>query len=403
MRENLSIRPCISNFSQMEQKKIAILGSTGSIGTQALDVVARNRNLYKIKLLTANNNADLLISQALEFQADNVVICNESLFPKVSFELASSGTKVYSGVKAVSEILSSEDIDMVLTAMVGFSGLEPTITAINNGRDIALANKETLVAGGSLVTSLLKNHPEVSVVPVDSEHSAIFQCLKGEGTGLSKILLTASGGPFLWTSASDLQNVTRDDALNHPKWNMGAKVTIDSASMMNKGFEMIEARWLFDVQPDDIEIVIHPQSIIHSMVEFVDGSIIAQMGVPDMRLPIQYAFTHPERIHSPVKRVDFAALGGFTFLKPDREKFPCIDIAYDSIRKGGNVPCIMNAANEIAVQAFLNGSLPFVKIPELIRNTIEKVSFIQTPSLEDILSTDREGRRVAEELAARKK
>jgi len=388
----------------MNKKGIAILGSTGSIGTQALDIVAGNRDLYEVKLLTANNNADLLISQAVEFHAGSVVICNEGLYPKVSYELKDTGTKVYSGAGAISDVLSSEDgIDMVLTAMVGFSGLEPTITAIRSGRNIALANKETLVAGGSLVTSLLKEHPEVSVVPVDSEHSAIFQCLKGENSGLAKILLTASGGPFLWTSKSDLQNVTRDDALNHPKWNMGAKVTIDSASMMNKGFEMIEARWLFDVRPDDIEIVIHPQSIIHSMVEFVDGSIIAQMGVPDMRLPIQYAFTHPERIPSPVKKVDLTALGGFTFLKPDREKFPCIDIAYDAIRRGGNAPCVMNAANEIAVRSFLSGAVQFVRIPELIRNTMDKVSFVPTPSLEDILASDREGRVVAEEFVSRKK
>lgn len=388
----------------MQRKGIAILGSTGSIGTQALDIVARNREMFDVRLLTANNSADLLIRQAKEFQPSNVVICNEALYSKVKYELEGIGIKIWSGAAAISEILSSEDgIDMVLTAMVGFSGLEPTITAIKSGRNIALANKETLVAGGSLVTSLLKEHPEVSVVPVDSEHSAIFQCLKGENSGVAKILLTASGGPFLWTSKNDLQNVTRDDALNHPKWNMGAKVTIDSASMMNKGFEMIEARWLFNVQPDDIEIVIHPQSVIHSMVEFIDGSIIAQMGVPDMRLPIQYAFTHPERLPSPVKKVDLTALGGFTFLKPDSEKFPCIDIAYDAIRQGGNIPCVMNAANEIAVKSFLNGTLPFVKIPELIRNTMDKVSFIQAPTLEDILNTDREGRRVAEEMVSRKK
>jgi len=388
----------------MKRKRIAVLGSTGSIGTQALDVVANHSSLFEIKLLTANNNAELLISQALEFHAEKVVICNDALYPKVSFELSSSGTQVFSGAAAISEILSSaDDIDMVLTAMVGFSGLEPTIAAIKNGLDIALANKETLVAGGSLITSLLKEHPDVSLVPVDSEHSAIFQCLKGEDSVPAKILLTASGGPFLWTSRTDLQHVTREDALNHPKWNMGAKVTIDSASMMNKGFEMIEARWLFDVDPDDIEIVIHPQSIIHSMVEFSDGSVIAQMGSPDMRLPIQYAFTHPERISSSVKRVNLAALGGFTFLKPDREKFPCIDIAYDAIRRGGNVPCIMNAANEIAVKSFLEGILPFVKIPDLINNTIEKVSYVSSPSLEDIFSSDREGRRVAEELIKKKK
>jgi len=388
----------------MKRKRIAILGSTGSIGTQALDIVANHKDLFEIKLLTANNNVELLASQAVEFNAEKVVICNDALYPKLTFLLESSGTKVFAGAAAISEILSAaDDIDMVLTAMVGFSGLEPTIAAIKNGLNIALANKETLVAGGPLITSLLKEHPDVSVFPVDSEHSAIFQCLKGEDSAPAKILLTASGGPFLWTSKADLLNVTRDDALNHPKWNMGAKVTIDSASMMNKGFEMIEARWLFDVEPDNIEIVIHPQSIIHSMVEFSDGSIIAQMGVPDMRLPIQYAFTHPERIPSPVKHVNLAALGGFTFLKPDREKFPCIDIAYDAIRRGGNVPCVMNAANEVAVKSFLEGRLPFVKIPELIRNTIDKVSYVQSPVLEDIFSSDKEGRRVAEELVNRKK
>jgi len=385
-------------------KRIAILGSTGSIGTQALDIVRNHPDLFSVKLLTANNNAELLIRQAKEFHPENVVICNEANFPLVSYELGGTDTKVHSGARAISGILaSSGDIDMVLTAMVGFSGLEPTMAAINNGIDIALANKETLVAGGSLITALLREHPEVSVVPVDSEHSAIFQCLKGEGKEIGKILLTASGGPFLWTSKADLAHVTREDALNHPKWNMGAKVTIDSASMMNKGFEMIEARWLFDVNPDDIEIVVHPQSIIHSMVEFVDGSIIAQMGVPDMRLPIQYAFTHPERFPSPVKRVNLPALGGFTFLAPDREKFPCIDIAYDAIRKGGNIPCAMNAANEIAVKSFLEGKLPFIKIPELIHSTMEHISLIQDPSLEDIFATDKEGRIIAEEIVNRKK
>lgn len=384
----------------MTKKRIAILGSTGSIGTQALDIVAGHRDLFDIKLLTANNNADLLIRQAVEFNAEKVVICNEALYPKVSFELSSTGVQVFSGSAAISEILSSTgDIDMVLTAMVGFSGLEPTVAAIRSGIDVALANKETLVAGGSFITGLLQEHPEVSVVPVDSEHSAIFQCLKGEEPdNVSRIFLTASGGPFLWTPKGELQNVTCDDALHHPKWNMGAKVTVDSASMMNKGFEMIEARWLFNVAPEKIEIVVHPQSIIHSMVEFVDGSVVAQMGVPDMRLPIQYAFTHPGRLPSPVGKVDLPALGGFTFLKPDREKFPCIDIAYDAIRKGGNVPCIMNAANEIAVKSFLDGRLSFVKIPELIRNTMGKVTFIPSPSLEDIFSSDREGRRVAAEL-----
>ncbi len=384
----------------MTKKRIAILGSTGSIGTQALDVVAGHRELFEIKLLTANNNADLLIRQAIEFNAEKVVICNEALYPKVSFELSSTGVQVFSGASAISEILSSSgDVDMVLTAMVGFSGLEPTIAAIKSGIDVALANKETLVAGGSLISGLLQEHPEVSVVPVDSEHSAIFQCLKGEEPeNVSMILLTASGGPFLWTSKSELLNVSCDDALHHPKWNMGAKVTIDSASMMNKGFEMIEAMWLFDVAPEKIEIVVHPQSIIHSMVEFVDGSVVAQMGVPDMRLPIQYALTYPRRLASPVKKVDLPALGGFTFLKPDREKFPCIDIAYDAIRKGGNIPCVMNAANEVAVKSFLEGRLPFVKIPELIRNTMGKVAFLQSPSLEDIFSSDKEGRRVATEL-----
>jgi len=383
----------------MQKKRIAILGSTGSIGTQALDIIGRNRDLYQVEMLTAYRSTDLLISQAVEFDVPKVVICDTSLKEKVETALSGRRTKVYAGGDAISEILSDDaDIDLVLTAMVGFSGLRPTISAIRSGKNIALANKETLVAGGSLITSLLGQHPEVSVVPVDSEHSAIFQCLKGETSPIDKLFLTASGGPFLHTPASELRNVTPESALCHPNWNMGAKVTIDSASMMNKGFEMIEARWLFDTAPSDIEIVVHPQSIIHSMVRFRDGSVIAQMGVPDMRLPIQYAFTHPDRIPSPVSEVNFTDLGTFTFLKPDREKFPCIDIAYDAISRGGNIPCAMNAANEIAVKAFLEGRISFVSIPELIRETIAATPFIHTPSLDDISDTDREGRIHAEKL-----
>jgi len=383
----------------MQKKRIAILGSTGSIGTQALDIIGRNRDLYQVELLTANRSCDLLVSQAIAFDVPRVVICDTSLKEKVTSALYGHRTKVYAGGEAISEILSQEqDIDMVLTAMVGFSGLKPTVSAIRSGKNIALANKETLVAGGSLITSLLKEHPEVSVVPVDSEHSAIFQCLKGESSPIDKILLTASGGPFLHTPASELPNVTPQNALSHPNWNMGAKVTVDSASMMNKGFEMIEARWLFGTPASDIEILVHPQSIIHSMVRFRDGSVIAQMGVPDMRLPIQYAFTHPDRIPSPVSDVHFTDIGTFTFLKPDRKKFPCIDIAYDAISEGGNIPCAMNAANEIAVKAFLEGRLPFVRIPDLIRDTIAETPYIPNPSLDDISDTDREGRLRAEGL-----
>lgn len=382
----------------MSRRRIAILGSTGSIGTQALSVIKEHKDLFEVELLTANNNSTLLIQQAIEFDANTVVICNPDLYDEVNRELAPKDIKVFAGSECISDILSSSsNIDMVLTAMVGFSGLKPTIAALSSGKSVALANKETLVAAGKIVTETAKEHNSV-IIPVDSEHSAIFQCLQGERSPIEKIILTASGGPFLRTSPSDMGNVTVEDALNHPRWNMGPKVSIDSATMMNKGFEMIEAKWLFGVEPENIDILIHPQSYIHSMVQFEDGSIIAQMSYPDMKIPIQYAFSYPYRLPLEVPRVDLAKLGGFTFSSPDDVKFPCMKIAYSAIKSGGNVPCAMNAANEVAVKAFLDGEINFCIIPDIIQRTINKSSFIQEPTLDDIFATDKECREYANSL-----
>lgn len=382
----------------MGKRRIAILGSTGSIGTQALRVIDNHRNLFEVELLTAYNNSSLLIRQAIDFDANAVVIGNPDLYKEVSAALDPHGIKVFAGNNSISQILSSSDnIDLVLTAMVGFSGVEPTVAAIKSGKAIALANKETMVAAGAIVSSLAKKHNSV-IIPVDSEHSAIFQCLQGECSPIKKLLLTASGGPFLRTPVSEMKNVTRENALNHPRWNMGAKVTIDSASMMNKGFEMIEAKWLFNVEPKNIEIVIHPQSVIHSMVLFQDGSVMGQMSNPDMMLPIQFAFCYPHRLPSGVADPDFIKLGGFTFSEPDTNKFPCIPLAYHAINKGGNAPCIMNAANEIAVSAFLDGRIGFCSIPTIIEKTLEKCQFLSAPSLDDIFQSNKEGREYAKEL-----
>lgn len=382
----------------MEKRKIAILGSTGSIGRQALDVIRHHRDKFEVILLTANNNSDLLVSQAIEFDADTAIICNEALYDKVSSALANTGTKVFSGTRSVIEYLEdNENIDIVLTAMVGFSGVRPTIAAIKSGKVIALANKETLVAAGSVVTALSRQY-RAPILPVDSEHSAIFQSLRGEGSAIEKILLTASGGPFRNSTLEEIRNATVAQALKHPKWNMGSKVTIDSASMMNKGLEMIEAKWLFSVEPKDIQIVVHPESIIHSMVQFSDGAIIAQMSTPDMRLPIQYALSYPHRLEFPIPRANLAAIGSFSFFDADTEKFPCIKIAYDAIEKGGNTPCIMNAANEIAVNSVLEGRLPFYRIAELVEKTISKVSHIAEPDIDDIFHSDTEGRIRASEI-----
>ncbi len=381
----------------MNKRRIAILGSTGSIGRQALDVISRHPDKFETELLTANNNASLLIEQAIRFRPGSVVICNGDLYQTVSDALDPYDIKVFAGMGSVNDLVKSSAIDIVLAAMVGFSGLEPTIHAIKSGKIIALANKETLVAAGSIVMRLSREYGS-PVLPVDSEHSAIFQCLQGERAEIEKILLTASGGPFLHTDAHTLRTVTKKQALRHPNWNMGAKVTIDSASMMNKGLEMIEASWLFNLPPDKIEIVVHPQSVIHSMVQFTDGSIKAQLGAPDMRVPIQYALSYPERISLDTERLDFPALSRLSFFAPDPERFPAVSLAYAAHKQGGNMACIMNGANEMAVSAFLEDKILFHRIPHIIEKTMEKCSFVVAPSLEDIYRTHAEAKALAAEL-----
>ncbi len=382
----------------MEKRKIAILGSTGSIGTQALDVVRHNIDKFEIELLTANNNYELLARQAIEFDANNVVICNETHYEALKALLKETCTKVFAGMDSVCELVKGDNVDMVLTATVGFSGLKPTVAAIEADKPLALANKETLVAGGPAIMKMVKEK-RIPVLPVDSEHSAIFQCLMGAaGNNITKIHLTASGGPFRTWKKEDIAKATKDKALRHPQWNMGAKITIDSATMMNKGFEMIEARWLFDVAPEQIQIVVHPQSIIHSMIEFEDGAVIAQMGHPDMREPIQFALAFPERLPLGNKKLDFASLAQLTFEAPDKDKFPCLELAFEAIRKGGNLPCAMNAANEAAVTAYLHDQIAFYDIGKIIEKTMEQTFLIQEPSIEDILSTNEEMYRKAAEL-----
>lgn len=384
-----------------EKRRIAILGSTGSIGRQALDVVRQHKDLFEVELLTANNSSALLIEQAMEFRPGSVVICNEAKYQEVADALQPNDIKVFTGMDSVCSLVEAEDIDIVLTALVGFSGLRPTISAIKAGKIIALANKETLVAGGSVVMDLARKYNS-PILPVDSEHSAIFQCLLGAtGNPISRIHLTASGGPFRTWDRDRIAAATKNEALKHPQWTMGAKITIDSATMMNKGFEMIEARWLFDTAPDKINIVVHPQSIIHSMVEFADGAVIAQLGNPDMREPIQFALSFPERLTLNNKKLDFASLHGLTFEEPDMEKFPCLSLAFEAIRKGGNVPCAMNAANEAAVAAFLNDSIRFYDIPEIISACMAGVNFVEKPTVEDLLSTNAEVYRVAAEMCAK--
>ena len=374
----------------MEKRSIAILGSTGSIGQQALDVVRQHPDRFTVDLLTANNNADLLIRQALEFDANAVVIRNESLYRKVADALQPHDIKVFAGMDSICDLAAADSVDMVLTALVGFSGLKPTIAAIRAGKPIALANKETLVAGGTVVMDLARRLG-VPILPVDSEHSAIFQCLLAAGGNrLRKIHLTASGDPFRTWKREDIAKATFREALQHPQWNMGAKITIDSATMMNKGFELIEARWLFDTAPDDIRIVVHPQSIIHSMVEFEDGAVLAQMGHPDMREPIQFALGFPDRLSLDNRKLDFPALGSLTFEEPDFEKFPCLGLAFDAIRQGGNIPCAMNAANEAAVAAYLHERISFYDIPEVISAVMAGTSFIGTPDIDQILATNKD-------------
>ena len=382
------------------RRHVAILGSTGSIGTQALDVIAQHPDLFEVELLTANNNAELLIEQALRFQPNQVVICNPDLYEQVAGALQPRMIKVFAGIESVCDLMGSPEIDIVLTAMVGFSGLKPTIAALEAGKAIALANKETLVAAGSLVMPLAREH-QAPVIPVDSEHSAIFQCLQGERVKPQSIILTGSGGPFRTLPIAEMAGITREAALNHPRWKMGAKVTIDSATLMNKGLEFIEARWLFDMEPEKIEVVIHPQSIIHSMVRFSDGCVMAQLSNPDMRLPIQYALSYPYRVPLAMEPLDLVRLGSLSFEEPDLDRFPCLAIAKSALKKGGNATCIMNAANEEAVAAFLADRIRFTEIPGIIEQTLEKAEFIEKPDLAAIYSTNFESRRIAAELIAR--
>ena len=384
----------------MEEKKkqIAILGSTGSIGTQALEVISEHSNLFEVEVLTANNNSKLLIEQAIKFKPNTVVIANEEKYKEVDEALFKLGIKVFAGQQSLEEVVEGENIDVVLTALVGYSGLKPTIRAIKAKKTIALANKETLVVAGDLITKLCIENG-VKIYPVDSEHSAIFQCLVGETYNpIEKIYLTASGGPFRGRLRNDLLNITKAQALKHPNWEMGAKITIDSASLMNKGLEVIEAKWLFDLKAEQIDVVVHPQSIIHSAVQFEDGSIKAQLGVPDMKLPIQYALGFPERLKNTFKRFSFMDYPNFTFEKPDLETFRNLQLAYNAMEKAGNMPCILNAANEIAVAAFLKDKIGFLNMSDLIANCMEKITFVSNPTLEDYVATNKETRILANEL-----
>lgn len=380
------------------KKRIAILGSTGSIGTQALEVISFHPDVFEVEVLTANNNSGLLIRQAIEYQPNIVVIANEEKYAEVKEALASHDIKVFAGAAAISQVVGISTVDMVLTAMVGYPGLLPTIKALEAGKNIALANKETLVVAGELITNIaLKNRN--SIIPVDSEHSAIFQCLAGEGHNkIEKIYLTASGGPFKDKSITDLKNVTSRAALKHPVWNMGAKVTVDSASMMNKGLEAIEAHWLFNVPPDDIRVVIHPQSIIHSMVQFTDGSLKAQMSLPDMRLPIQYALGFPRRLKTDLPGLDFMSHSILTFEQPDMLRFRNLALAFEALKKGGTVPCIMNAANEIAVDSFLKNQIGFYDMSDVIEKTMFTICNTSKPGFSDYVESDTEARKLANSL-----
>lgn len=377
-------------------KRIAILGSTGSIGTQALDVISSHSDLFEAYVLTAGNNYKLLIEQARHFQPEVVVIANEQYYDTVKSSLSDLPIKVYAGSEALCDVVQDENVDIVLAAMVGFAGLRPTINAIKAKKLIALANKETLVVAGELICRLAAEN-NVPILPVDSEHSAIFQCLE-PGNRIEKILLTASGGPFRNYSVEELKHVTKSQALAHPTWNMGAKITIDSATMMNKGFEVIEAKWLFGVTPDKIQVVVHPQSVIHSMVQFEDGAVKAQLGMPDMRLPIQYAFSYPQRLQSNFDRLSFFDIKNLTFEQPDVNRFPCLQLAYDALQKGGNMPCIVNAANEIVNRAFIEDKIPFNRISEIIEQTMANVDFSESSELEVYLNTDKVASKYAESL-----
>ena len=374
------------------KQTVAILGSTGSIGTQTLDVIDRHSELFEVYALTAHSNIDLLVKQAKKYRPEVVAIADERHYKTLREALDGLPVKVFAGADSICQIAAMSPIDTVVTAMVGYSGLLPTVRAIEAGKKIALANKETLVVAGELVTDLaLRNR--VDIIPIDSEHSAIFQCLVGENeNSVEKLILTASGGAFRDTPKDDLRLATAADALRHPTWKMGAKITIDSATMMNKGFEVIEARWLFDIPIDKIEVIIHPQSIVHSMVQFCDGSIKAQLGQPNMRHPIQYALTFPDRLDAQVERANLADIHQLTFEKPDYEKFRNLGLAYDALRRGGNIPCILNAANEVAVDAFLKGKIGFFAMSDIIEQTISETAFISSPTLDDYIATDREAR-----------
>lgn len=381
-----------------ESKRVAILGSTGSIGTQTLEVIRQHPDKFTVEVLTAQNNCDLLIAQAMEFQPNAVVIGNESNYQKVKEALIPHDIKVFAGQKAIAQVVEMETIDVVLTALVGYSGMIPTVNAIKAGKQIALANKETLVVAGDIITALARENG-VNIYPVDSEHSAIFQCLVGEfHNPIEKIILTASGGPFRGKDRAFLETVTREQALKHPNWDMGAKITIDSASLMNKGLEVIEAKWLFGLKTEQIEVVVHPQSIVHSLVQFEDGSIKAQLGLPDMRIPIQFALSYPHRFKSDFERFDFTKYPQLTFEQPDMETFRNLQLAFDALAKGGNAPCILNAANEIAVAAFLSKEVGFLEMSDLIATTLVKATFIAKPSLDDYVETDREARIITETL-----
>ena len=380
----------------MKKKQIAILGSTGSIGTQALKVIEEHPDLYEAYALTANNQVELLAEQARKFMPAAVVIANEAKYLQLKEMLADLPIQVYAGADALCEIVEAKPIDVVLASMVGYAGLRPTMNAIRAGKAIALANKETLVVAGELINALAQQY-KTPILPVDSEHSAIFQCLE-PNNALEKVILTASGGPFRKFTMEQLQYVTKEQALKHPNWEMGAKITIDSATMMNKGFEVIEAKWLFGVRPDQIEVVVHPQSVIHSMVQYEDGAVKAQLGMPDMRLPIQYAFSYPQRIKASFDRLDFSKMTELTFEQPDTNRFRCLALAYEALHQGGNMACIVNAANEVVVSAFLKDRISFLRMSEVIEASMAKVPFIQTPTYEDYVATDAEARRIAESL-----
>lgn len=380
------------------KKHIAILGSTGSIGKQALEVIASNPDVFTVEVLTAQNNADLLIEQARKFRPNVVVIVNERSYQEVKSALTPLDIKVYAGENALASVVEMETIDLVLTALVGYSGLRPTIRAVEYGKTIALANKETLVVAGSLVTTMAREKG-VNIYPIDSEHSAIFQCMVGEfHNRIEKIILTASGGPFRGKKKNELLSVTRAEALNHPNWSMGAKITVDSATLMNKGLEVIEAKWLFGLAPQQVEVVVHPQSIIHSMVQFEDGSIKAQMGLPDMRLPIQFALTYPDRIKSNFPRFDFINYPALTFEKPDLETFRNLALAFEALNRGGNMPCVLNAANEVAVAEFLSERIGFLQMSDVVERCMAKMDYISNPCYEDYVNTDKKTRIKALEL-----